>query len=109
MQAKAYSNDEKLNKCFNEKEPIDNRNYKFYYDTEFAENDPNIFKVNDTSVQEAALAEYEYKKGIINEKESRIDTRMKNLETEQSAISKMLESIDKVKNDNIERTFAMWT
>ena len=83
--------------------------YKYYYDTELAENDPNIFKVNDSSIQEEALVKYEYEKGLINEKETRIDKRMKNLETEQSAITKMLESIDKVKNDNIERTFKLWT
>ena len=34
--------------------------------------------------------------------------RMKNLETEQSSINKMLESIDKVKNENIENTFGIW-
>ena len=97
------------NKSFDENAEIDDRNYKFFYDTEFAENDPNIFKVNDANAQEEALVKYEYEKSLINEKESRIDTRMKNLETEQSAITKMLESIDRVKNDNIERTFGLWS
>ncbi len=97
------------NKSFDASKEIDNRNYKFYYDTEFAENDPNIFKVNDSDAHAEALVKYEADKAQINEKESRIDQRMKNLETEQSAITKMLESIDKVKNDNIDRTFSLWS
>lgn len=97
------------NKSFDASKEIDNRNYKFYYDTEFAENDPNIFKVNDSDAHAEALVKYESDKAQINEKEKRIDQRMKNLETEQSAITKMLESIDKVKNDNIERTFSLWS
>ena len=97
------------NNNFDEDAEIDDRNYKFFYDTEFAENDPNIFKVNNSAVQEEALVKYEYEKSIINEKEKRISVRMKNLETEQAAISKMLESIDKIKNENIERTFKLWS
>ena len=78
------------------------------YDTSAATSFDNIFMVNDSDAANEALVDYEYQKSIISEKESRIDTRMKNLETEQSAISKMLESIDQVKNDNIERTFGIW-
>ena len=97
------------NHNYDENKAIDDRNYKFSYDTQAAENDPNIFKVNDSAAHEEALVKYEYEKSLINEKEKRIDTRMKNLETEQSAITKMLESIEKVKNDNVERTFNLWS
>lgn len=74
------------------------------YSTDIASNFTNIFTVNDTDAREDALVEYEYQKNIINQKETRIDTRMKDLETEQAAVNQMIQSIDKVKNDNIERT-----
>lgn len=74
------------------------------YTTDIASNFSNIFTVNDTDAHNEALVEYEYEKAIINEKESRIDTRMKNLETEQAAVNQMIQSIEKVENDNIERT-----
>lgn len=96
------------NSCYDETQPDSIRNRKFDYDTNLASNFENIFMVNDTDTREEALADYEYKKGVINSKETRIDTRMKNLETEESAITKMLESINKVKSDNIERTFGIW-
>ena len=96
------------NPCYDDSIPPSMRNYKYSYDTNIASNFDNIYMVNDTDARNEALVDYEYKKGVINAKESRIDTRMKNLETEQSAISKMLESIDQVKNDNIERTFGIW-
>lgn len=81
---------------------------KEYYDYEesLASNFDNIITVNDKKAQEDALVQYEYEKSIINEKETRVDTRMKNLETEQSSINKMLEGIKTVRNDNIERTFS---
>ena len=96
------------NQCFNKDLPEGSNNTKFFYDTSVASNFDNIFMVNDSDVRNEALVKYEYDKSVINAKESRIDTRMKNLETEQSAITKMLESIDQVKNDNIERTFGIW-
>ena len=83
-------------------------NYQYSFDTNPVSNFSNIYVVNDTDASNEALAKYEYEKSKINEKESRIDTKMKDLETEQSAISKMLESIDQVKGDNIERTFGIW-
>lgn len=96
------------NKSYDSSMPLSDRNYQYDYDTHIASNFDKMYLVNDSDVRNEALVDYEYKKGIINAKESRIDTRMKNLETEQSAISKMLESIDQVKNDNIERTFGIW-
>ena len=76
----------------------------YVYDDSIASNVDNIFSVNDSDYQNEALTEYEYEKSIISEKESRIDTRMKNLETEQSAINTMIKGIETVKNDNTERT-----
>ena len=68
-----------------------------------------IFQVEDSSIQDLALAEYETKKNTINEKESRIDTRQANLETELSAINEMIKGIETVKGDNEERTFSIFT
>ena len=78
------------------------------YDTDIATNCSNIFQVNDSDIREQALAEYEYKKNLINSKETRIDTRMKDLETEQSAINQMIQGIESVRNDNVERTFSIF-
>ncbi len=74
------------------------------YKTDIASNFKNVFIVNDTSAREQALVEYEHEKNIINAKETKIDTRMKNLETELAAINQMLQGIEQVKNDNIDRT-----
>ena len=81
----------------------------FEYDTNIASNFENIFTVNDSDAANEALAEYEYQKSIINEKESRIDTRMQNLETEQSAINEMIKGIETVRDDNTERTFSIFS
>ena len=96
------------NKCYDPSRPTDERNYHYSYDTYIASNFDKMFMVNDSDARDEALVDYEYKKGLISAKETRVDTRMKNLESEQSAITKMLESMDKVKNDNIERTFGIW-
>ena len=74
------------------------------YETDIASNFTNIFAVNDSDAREEALAEYEYEKSIINEKETRIDTRMENLKTEQAAIQQMLEGLQSVIKDNNDRT-----
>ena len=79
------------------------------YQTDIASNFTNVYSVNDSSIQNEALAEYEHKKSIINEKETRIDTRMQDLETEQSAINQMIQGLEQVRNDNIERSFSIFT
>ena len=80
----------------------------FDYNTDIASNFSNVFSVNDTDAQNEAQVQYEYEKSVINEKESRIDTRMQNLQTEQSAINEMIKGIETVKNDNTERTFGIF-
>lgn len=76
------------------------------YDTNIASNCTNIFAVSDNDMREEALVVYEYEKSIINEKEARIDTRMKNLETELDAVNTMLQAKEQEKKDNIDRTFS---
>ena len=77
------------------------------YSSDIASNFTNIFAVSDSSEINQALAEYEYRKSIITEKETRIDTRMQNLQTEQAAIKQMIQGIESVRNDNIERNFSI--
>ena len=89
---------------------IDDDGNTFYeYDSAIASNFGNLVSVNDSDAANEALAEYEYQKSIINEKESRIDTRMQDLETEQSAINEMIKGIETVRNDNVERTFSIFS
>ena len=81
----------------------------FEFDTNIASNFENIFAVNDSDAADEALAEYEYQKSIISEKETRIDTRMQDLETEQAAINEMIKGIETVRDDNSERTFSIFS
>ena len=96
------------NYYYDESQQLSNSNYEYSFNVDCADNYDNIFKVNDADARSEALAKYEHEKSVINAKESRIDTRMKDLETEQSAIQKMLESIEQIKDDNIERTYGLW-
>lgn len=83
--------------------------FNYEYSTDIAVNNNHVYTVNDSDVQNDAMVDYEYEKSIINAKETRIDTRMKNLETEQSAINQMLQGLEQVRNDNIERTFSIFS
>lgn len=86
----------------------DNGKTKYEYDSSIASNIDNIFTVNDADAQNEAQVQYEYEKSVINEKESRIDQRMQNLETEQSAINEMIKGIESVRDKNIETNFAIF-
>lgn len=78
------------------------------YETDIASNNSNIVSVHDSDAANDALIEYEHKKSIINTKETRIDTRIKNLETELSAINQMIESLKGIVKDNTDRTFGIF-
>ena len=75
------------------------------YNTTLTSQIPNIVAVNDSDARDDALVKYEMQKYILNAKEKRIDEEMKNKELELEAIKNMIESVIKVKDDNIERTF----
>lgn len=85
------------------------KKYKYDYDTDIPSNFDKIISVNDDNIRQDAQAKYEYNKSIINAKESRIDARMKNLQTEQAAINQMMESIKGIMKDNIDRTMNIFT
>lgn len=78
--------------------------YQNSYNTTIASNIDSIVSVNNNEIREKALSEYEYEKSIINAKETKIDLRMQDLQTEQAAIKSMIESIEKQKQENIETT-----
>lgn len=81
---------------------------KYNYDMNLSSNFDKIITVNDENAVQKAQADYEYKKSIINEKESRIDIRMKNLQTEQAAITKMMDSIKSILKENTEQSMSIF-
>lgn len=56
-----------------------------------------------------ALAEYEHELGQINAKDKRYDQELSKLETERSSLKTEMDAIKKVKDDNIERTFGIFS
>ena len=56
-----------------------------------------------------AKAEYEHDMKIINRKDTKFDTELKNLETERTALTNEMDSIKKAKDDNIDRTFGIFS
>ena len=78
------------------------------YEESIASNFDHMILMNDENAEEEALAEFEREKSIISQKEARIDRKMEELQTELAANKQMLEGIQKVKNDNIERNFSIF-
>ena len=56
-----------------------------------------------------AEAKYEHDLEIINRKDAEFDTDLKDLETERTALTTTMESIQKVRDENIERTFGIFS
>ena len=74
------------------------------YETSTANSCTNIYQVSDSDKRKEAEAQYEAARARIQAKETPLDTRAENLKTEQSAIQNMIESIQKVLDDNIQRS-----
>ena len=66
-------------------------------------------EVEDETDQKKAEAEYEHELDIINTKDSKFDQDLSKLETERTSITTEMESIQKVRDDNIERTFGIFS
>jgi len=79
------------------------------YKTSIASNMDTVFAVNDDSVTEKALAEYEAAKSRIKEKEDRIDYRLNILNTRDTAIQQMIKNVEQIKNDNTSKTFSIFS
>ncbi|MBR6126599.1 hypothetical protein IKQ21_02845 [bacterium] len=66
-------------------------------------------EVSDEADLKKAEAEYEHELSIINNKDKKFDQDLKKLETERSALKTEMDSVKKVKEDNIERTFGIFS
>ena len=99
----------KKNDCYDESFGDVPQNWKYEYDSSLASDYENIIAVNANDTVRKAQAKYEAEKTKLNQKETRIDLKMEDLETEQSAIEKMIESIKNVEKENIDRTFKLWS
>ena len=64
---------------------------------------------SDTDAAKKADAEYEHALKIINTKDTRFDTELSKLETERTAITQEMDSIKKVRDDNEQRTFGIFS
>ena len=69
----------------------------------------NLQEVADETDLKKAEAEYEYELGKINDKDKSFDRDLNKLETERTALKTEMDSIKKVKDDNIERTFGIFS
>lgn len=71
--------------------------------------DNYLQEVNDEAKAKKAEVEYEHELDIINRKDTKFDLQLKKLETEENACKTELDSLKQVKNDNIERTFNLFS
>ena len=63
---------------------------------------------DETDLKKAEAA-YEHGLDLINQKDTKFDTELSKLETERSAITTEMESISKVRDENVERTFGIFS
>ena len=66
-------------------------------------------EVQDDTDLKKAEAEYENELDKINTKDTKYDQELSKLETERTSITTEIESIEKVRDDNIERTFGIFS
>ncbi|MCD8377285.1 MAG: hypothetical protein LUB59_00690 [Candidatus Gastranaerophilales bacterium] len=80
----------------------------YNYTSKMATSITKIFSVHDENAESQALAEYEAEKSYISAKEEKIDVIMEKLETEYESNSTMMESIQNIVSENVEKTFKMF-
>lgn len=66
-------------------------------------------EVSDDTDLKKAEAEYEHELSIINRKDTKFDKELSKLETERNALKTEYDSIKKVKEENVERTFGIFS
>ncbi len=88
-----------------------NNNKKEWQETSIATstNANYLQEVQDEADLKKAEAEYEYELDKINAKDTKFDQDLSKLETERTSITTEMESIQKVRDDNIERTFGIFS
>ena len=72
-------------------------------------NNNYLQEVQDEAALKKAEAKYEHELEIINRKDTKFDTELSKLETERKAITTEMDSIKQVENDNIDRTFKIFS
>ena len=71
--------------------------------------DTEIESELDTSDDAEAQSEYEYETACISRKQSQLDLELDQLETQHTALLKELESVDKLIDNNVDRTFDIFS
>ena len=72
-------------------------------------NENYLQEVQDETDLKRAEAEYEYELDKINQKDSKYDTDLSKLETERTSITTEMDALKQVRDDNIERTFGIFS
>ena len=88
-----------------------NTNKKEWVETSVATstNENNLQEVQDETDLKKAEAEYEHELDKINAKDTKYDQDLSKLETERTSITTEIDSIKQVRDDNIERTFGIFS
>lgn len=71
--------------------------------------DTQIEYVLDTSDDAEAESEYQYEMASIKRKENQLDLELNQLETQHNAVIKEIDSVKEVINNNVERTFKLFS
>ena len=89
----------------------DSATKKEWIETSFATstNENYLQEVQDDTDLKKAEAKYEYELGLVNQKDKKFDNDLSKLETERSAITTEMDSIKQVRDDNVERTFGIFS
>ena len=88
-----------------------NNNKKEWQETSVATstNENYLQEVSDEKDLKKAEATYEYELDKVNKKDTKYDTELSKLETERTSITTEMDAIKTVRNDNIERTFGIFS
>lgn len=103
LEAKLENNNYFVTECRDKDKQV-----SYVYTTKLAQTCTKIYQIHDSNAENQALSEYEEAKTLIQSKEKKIDARMQKLETEQEVITTELDSLKKVRDDNISKTFKIF-
>ena len=84
---------------------------KEWSDTSIATSTGNnhLERMQDDKDLKKAEAEYEHELDVINRKDTKFDTELSKLETERTAIKTEIDAIKQVRDDNIDKTFKIFS
>ena len=91
----------------------DSKNGKVLFDTTSPSSDISVSYTTTSTIDTTALkkaeAEYEHKLQQINKKDKAFDLDLSKLETERNALTTEYDSVKKVIDDNVKRTFGIFS